>query len=172
MGRALPLIALASVAALGLFVWQRGGVAKAAESIGAGLVNGAGGIVSGGVGAVSEQIGLPTPAQTTTDAEVARWIIDNFGYWEASKWAGAPALFTAMTMAEGSGKPPPANSAAGREFLPRLAPVASYDETERLLNRYPGPMTSGPESIFNGASSWGAQSGLGLGGFDYQPFGL
>ncbi len=168
-----PVYILGAAAALGaaLFVMRKGSVSAAAESIGAGLVTGAGGLVTGGVGAVSEAVGLPTPAQTTTDVEVARWIIDNFGQFEASKWAGAPAYVRAQFLPEGSGKPPPADSPAGRALLPRLAPVASYDETDRLARRYPAPPTAGPESVFSGsAQSWGDLAGLPGGSLDYRPF--
>lgn len=173
--RAIAILGGAAAIGAAFYVWKQGGAGKAAEALGAGVVNAAGGLVSGGVGAVSEAVGLPTPAQTTTDAEVARWIIDNVGTFEASKWAGAPAFLTALTMSAGSGKPPPADSPAGRALLGRVTPQASYDETERLLSRYPAPPSAGPESIFNGSTSWGAQAGLGTGTFDYFPqpsFGL
>ncbi|MDN3921503.1 hypothetical protein [Roseateles violae] len=168
----MQLLALAGLAGVAAFVWHKGGIAKAAEAVGAGVVNAAGGLVTGGVSAVSESVGLPTPAQTTTDAEVARWIIDNVGTFEASKWAGAPAFLTALTMASGSGKPPAADSPAGRALLGLVAPQASYDETARLAARYPAPGGTGAESIFNGATSWGQLSGLGQGGFDSLAFPL
>lgn len=139
-----PTVAVAAVAVagVGLAVWwvsRRGGVGEAASAIGAGAVNAAvdaaGGLVSGGVGAIGQTVGLPTPAQTTTDAAVARWIIDQHGYFEASKWASAPALARAVFMDSGSGTPPPAGSAAAVGLPLR----ASYDETERLRRRYPAP---------------------------------
>lgn len=70
----------------------------------------AGQVVTGGVDAASTAVGIPTTEQTTTDPAVARWIIDNFGYFDASKWCGVPALWDASFMAEGSGTPPPAGS--------------------------------------------------------------
>ena len=175
-GPRLPLVGLLVVAGAGvagLWIWKQGGIANAAASLGAGVVNTAGAVVSGGVGAIGSAVGLPTPADTTTEAEVARWLIDNVGQFEASKWAGAPAYLKAQFMAAGSGKPPAADSPAGREFLGKVAPVASYDEGDRLAIRYPGPPTAGPDSVFNGqAPSWGGLAGLDGGSFDYQPVSL
>lgn len=93
-----------------LYVLKKG-VGPAAAQAGAAVVDAAGSAVSGGVGAVSTAAGIPTPDQTTTDAGVARWLIDNYGYWDASQWAGAPALFRAMTMSAGSGTAPAAGTA-------------------------------------------------------------
>lgn len=48
-------------------------------------------------------------------------------------------------------------------------PVASYDETDRLLKRYPAPLAAGPDSVFNGytaGTSWGSLAGLDGGSFD------
>lgn len=131
-----------------------GGVAS---SVASGAVNAVGGVVSGAVGAVGSAVGLPTPSQTTTDAAVARWIIDNAGYWEASKWAGAPALFQAMTMTAGTGTPPPPGSAAAQAFSSQIARASAPDtgdETERLLRRYPAPYTPGPSALMTGEGSF------------------
>lgn len=169
-------LGLLGLGAVGLFVWKKGGIAGAAASVGAGAVEAVGGAVSGGVGAIGSAVGLPTPAQTTTDAEEARWIIDNVGTFAASKWAGAPAFIQALMMPEGSGKPPSPNSEAGRALLGqasgpgRQAPIASYDETERLARLYPAPYTAGPESIFSGGGSFGQFGGLDGGTFDGTPF--
>lgn len=172
MAPRVPLVGLlvvAGAAAAGLWIWKKGGIANAAASVGAGVVNAAGSVVSGGVGAIGSAVGLPTPADTTTEAEVARWIIDNFGQFEASKWAGAPAYLQAQFMDAGSGKPPAPNSPAGRQFLGRLAPVSTYDETARLAARY--PVQSGPDSIFTGQPTWGGLAGLDGGSFDsWTPF--
>ena len=130
----LTLAGIAAVGVLGLWAWKQGGV-----------INAAGAIVRGGVDAASDAIGIPTTQQTSTDAEVARWIIDNVGQFAASKWAGAPAYIRAQLLPAGSGKPPPANSPAGLALLPI---VASYDETDRLLARYPGG--TAPDNIFSG----------------------
>ncbi len=108
----VPALALLVLAGLGLWVWTRGGMANAGQAAGAGLVNAAGGVVVGAVSAVSDGVGIPTPGQTTTDAAVARWIIDNRGYFEASRWAGVPALVAALQMDAGTGRPPAAGSAA------------------------------------------------------------
>lgn len=108
---------------LALLIWKKGGIAGAAKSIGAGAVDAAGGVVSGGVGAIGATVGLPTPDETTTDPAVVRWIIDTHGYLTASKWAGAVALAKAAFMDAGSGTPPPAGSTLARA-LP--APEATY----------------------------------------------
>lgn len=139
----------AALVGVAWYVWRKGGIVQAATAAGtaagAAVVNTAGAVASGAVGAVGASVGLPTPDETTTDPKVARWIIDREGYFEASKWAGAPALARAMFMDAGTGTPPPANSAAGRRFLGAAAPVASYDETDRLLARYPAPATTAPD---------------------------
>jgi hypothetical protein len=156
-------VAVAAIAAVGiaLYVWKKGGlanvakgagaaVAKAAKDAGAAVANAAGEAVSGGVGAVSKAVGLPTPDDTTTDPRVARWLIDQVGYWEASKWAGLPALVEGARMAPGSGQAPPPNSAVGKAFPNQ----ASYDETNRLLNRYPAP-DRGMDASWSDPASWG-----------------
>lgn len=167
----LPVVAIAGVAlvgAVGLWIWKKGGVANAAAAVGAGVVTAAGGAASGAVGAIGSAVGLPTPDETTTDAAVARWIIDNVGTWEASQWAGAPAFVKALLMPAGSGTPPSANSPAGREFLSKVSAPA-YDETNRLAGRYP-PASTGPDSIFNGSGSFGQLGGLDGGTFDSHPW--
>jgi hypothetical protein len=99
-------------AALVLWVIWRGGIAKAAgdltSTVAETAVQAAGGVVTGAVTGASDVIGLPTPADTTTDSHVARWIIDypGGGYWEASKWASAPALAAAAFIDAGAGTPP------------------------------------------------------------------
>ncbi|WP_133603552.1 hypothetical protein [Roseateles asaccharophilus] len=155
---------VAGAGLLALYV-SRQGLGNVAASVGAGAVQAVGGAASGAVGAIGQAVGLPTPAQTSTDAQVARWLIDNFGQLEASKWAGAPAYLRAQFMDAGSGRPPPADSAVGLEFLPRLAPQASYDETDRLAARYPAPRE--PSSIFDGGASFEAGAG-----YDFKPGGI
>lgn len=107
-------VALLVVGGLVLYAWRRGGVAPAAASLGQAVGQGAvaavGGAASGAVGAVGASVGLPTPAQTLTDARQVRWLIDRVGYFEASKWAGAGALLEAWAMASGSGTAPPASA--------------------------------------------------------------
>lgn len=121
-GGALVLLGLAIYARL-----SKGGIGTAAASAGSALggavVDAAGGAASGAVGAVGSAVGLPTPAETTTDEAVARWIVDNYGWFEASKWSGAPALARAAFMAEGSGKPPPAGSAAAIALPAKQNPI-------------------------------------------------
>jgi hypothetical protein len=144
-------VVVAAVAAVGiaLYVWKKGGLGQAAKSAGAAVVNAAGQAVSGGVGAVSQAVGLPTPDETTTDPRVARWLIDQVGYWEASKWSGLPALVSGARMAPGSGQPPPNGSPLAKAF----ANYASYDETNRLLNRY--PVDRGMDASWSDPASWG-----------------
>lgn len=79
-------------------------------------------------------LGLPEPEAVATEPELARWIIDNFSTWEASKWVTMTALLRAMTMDAGTGRPPAPDTEAGRYLLPRNP---NYDETARLLKRYP-----------------------------------
>lgn len=143
-------LARLEVAAIGLAVggiafwlWKKGGPNGVAAALSGYAVDAAAsaasGAVVGTVSAVSQAVGLPTPAQTTTDAATARWLIDNVGYLEASKWSGAGALFSAFGMAQGSGTPPAVGSELDRQF-----PHASYDEGERLLKRYPAPAAVAP----------------------------
>lgn len=115
--KALAIGGALAAAGIALYVWRSGGVAGAAQSVGGAVVDAAGGFASGVVGGIGASVGLPTPSETTTDAQVARWIIDRAGYFEASKWSGAPALFEALTMDEGSGKPPAPGTPAYRRFV-------------------------------------------------------
>lgn len=96
-----------------LYVLRKGigpAAADAGKAAAGAVVAAAGGVATGVADAGSGALGIPTTEQTTTDANVARWLIDNYGYFEASKWAGAGALFTAMTMSAGTGTPPAAGS--------------------------------------------------------------
>lgn len=129
---------------VGLMVWKKGGVTGAATAAGGAAVDAAVGLTSGAVGAIGAQVGLPTPSETTTDAAVARWIIDNRGHLAASQWAGLPAYVRALGMDAGSGSPPAPGTAAARA-LPAAGTMASYDEGARLLRRYPAPIGA-PES--------------------------
>lgn len=109
---------LAGVVVVGVFIVRKGGLNGAAAAAGSAVVDAAGSAAGGAVGAIGAGFGLPTPSDTTTDAEVARWIIDHprGGYFEASKWAGAPALLSASFMAAGSGRPPPEGSDLAQRF--------------------------------------------------------
>lgn len=126
-----PLTALfvVGVVGAGLYVWKKGSVSAAAAGAGAAVVNAAGAAASGAVGAVSSSVGLPTPDQTTTDAAVARWIIDHpsGGYLAASKWAGVPALMAALSMPAGSGYAPPPGPMLDAFPLPRTGDFARLD---------------------------------------------
>ena len=138
-GNVAVIAGLVAVAGVAFFVWRKGGLANAAQAVGAGAVDAAGAVATGAVGAAGAAVGLPTPAQTTTDAGVARWIIDHpaGGRFAASKWAGAPAFLQALFMDAGSGTPPPEGSELAKLFP--VLPDASYDEAARLANRYPAP---------------------------------
>lgn len=133
---------VAGLTVVALYIVAKGGAKGAATAAGAAVVNAgidvAGGLATGAVTATSEAVGLPTPAETTTDPAVARWLIDTHGYFTASKWAGLPALIKGAAMDAGTGTPPP----AGSPMLKALPPVASYDETTRLLKRYPEQETA------------------------------
>lgn len=137
------ILGTAAAAAVGLYVWRKGGVAQAAQAAGAAVVDTAGEVAAGTVGAVGQVVGLPTPMQTTRDEEVARWLIDNVGHMDASQWSSAGAYLAALWLPEGTGKPPPADSPAGREFAAYIeaAKWQSYTdaETDRLAGRYPAP---------------------------------
>lgn len=138
----LVLAGLAAAGAVTFYVIKKGGLGAAASAGGAAAVGAVGDITTGAVGQLGAAVGLPRPSQTTTDAAVVRWIIDHplGGYMAASEWAGAPALARALLMASGSGRPPPAGTDLAVRF-PEL-PQASYDETDRLANRYPGAPAS------------------------------
>lgn len=143
---ATALLVLIGGAAVGVFVWRKGG-----------LGNALGSVAIGGLDSVSAAVGIPGPSDTTTDPLVARWIIDNFGYFTASKWCGVPALASAAMMASGTGTAPGAGTAAGRELLPLVAAAA---EVDRLARRYPAPATNSPETLFGGYDPMGNQTGF------------
>lgn len=163
-GRALLIGGGAALVALlvgALWVRSRGGVGGAAQAVGgaavdavAGLASGAvqaaGGVASGAVSGASGAVGLPTPSQTVTDPRHARWLIDNAGLWQASKWSGVPALTKALTMQAGTGVRPGDDTAAGRAFAGVTAATEdNADEVRRLVSRY-GTAPAGPESIYSG----------------------
>jgi hypothetical protein len=126
-------LVLAGVALLGVAFWvyKKGGIAGAASSAGAAVVNAAGSAAGGAVSAIGSSVGLPTIDQTETDPAVARWIIDQYGYFEASKWCGAVALAKGAFMDSGTGTPPASNSAfaqahandSSQAALPSPAPI-------------------------------------------------
>lgn len=127
-----PTIAIALVVAAGVafYVWKKGGVSQAASAAGAAVVNAAGSAASGAVGAVGAAVGLPTPDETTQDPAVARWLIDRAGYFEASKWSGAPALLSAAFMPAGSGTPPPLGSKVYAAFPPKQLTTGDFTRTD------------------------------------------
>lgn len=110
-------------------------VASNPAKAGAALVNGAGAVVSGGVGAVGATVGLPTPDQTETDPAVARYVIDALGYWKASQWCGAGALFSASMLDANSGTPP----AAGRPVWAAIQAEANGQLASRPVDGGVGP---------------------------------
>lgn len=129
---ASAVLLVLALAGVGLLIASRGGFTRAAQSLGSGLVTGAGAVVSGGVDAVSQGIGMPGPGQTTTDPAVARWIIDNRGMLAASKWAGVPALVAGSTMPKGSGRPPEPGSAAARGLQVVQPTTGDFSRLDRL----------------------------------------
>lgn len=81
---------------------------RAADGVGNAVSSGAravDGAITGTVGTIGAAFGLPTPGETIDDPARVRYLIDTLGWFEASKWATAPALFKAMNMAPGSGTP-------------------------------------------------------------------
>lgn len=156
---------VAAAAAAALYVWRKGGIAPAAEAIGAGAVNAVAGaaqgaasataqVASNGIGAIGATVGLPTPSDTLTDPAQVRWIIDNHGYFRASIWASAGALWSAMSMPEGSGTPPPASSPAAQALgVPAAASASS--------NFAPVPAYGGTFEDLS-SSSWDPASVFGL----------
>lgn len=165
MNKALILAGVGAAVVLigGAWAWRRGGgtVEGAAQAAGAALVDVATGATVGAVGAVGSTVGLPTPSQTVTDPREARWIIDNVGHLEASKWSSASAYLQGVFLASGSGWRPAADSPAGRTFA--AVPTDTGDEVDRLLRRYPMPADySSAASIDSGSyalpwyvSPWG-----------------
>jgi hypothetical protein len=156
-GNVAVLAGLAGVVVVGLYVWHKGGIGKAVAGAGAAAVDAAGDLAVGAVGEIGAAVGLPTPAETTTDPSVARWIIDhpNGGQLEASKWAGAPAYLRAQFLAPGSGTPPPAGPLLERFPLPTTGDFARADR---------GTGYTAPSSSSDAAadSAWWNQSyGLG-----------
>lgn len=109
----------AAVIGAGLLAWyvyRKGGLGKAAGAAGAAIggaaVQAVGGAVTGALDVTSAAIGIPGPSDTLTDARMVRWVIDNYGYFTATQWAGLPALISATTMRAGSGIPPAQGTAA------------------------------------------------------------
>ena len=118
------------LALVALLIWRKGGVAGAAKAVGSAAVDAAGGIVVGTVDTAGAAVGLPSSDETTQDPAVARWIIDNHGYFEASRWASAAALVKGAWMESGTGTPPPAGSKLAAALpapasKPATAPVTS-----------------------------------------------
>lgn len=103
---------------LGVWIFAKGGVTNAAAAAGAAAVqavtDAAGGAVTGVVTGISQQVGLPTPAQAgqNDDPYIARWIIDqpSGGKFEASKWSTSSAFLNALTIDAGQGVAPPHDS--------------------------------------------------------------
>jgi hypothetical protein len=143
---ALPLIvagvAVLAVGGFALFAWRKGGIAAAASSVGSAAVTAAGGAVSGAVGAVGASVGLPTPDQTVTDAASVRWLIDTYGYLDASKWAGAPALFSAIGMKSGTGTPLPDTHPAVQALGAQVATSAPTQAAQLAPSAYAAPSWS------------------------------
>jgi hypothetical protein len=110
-------IALVVGAAVVAFIAYKG-IKGAAAAAGGAIVDAATGVVVGGTDAIGQGVGLPPLADITTDAGVARWIIDNpaGGQFEASKWSSASAYLQAQWMDEGSGTPPPPMSKIAQTF--------------------------------------------------------
>lgn len=151
---------LVAVLGLALFVWSRGGIKGAAQGAAGALVDLATGTVEGAVGAAGATVGLPLPSDTTADASVARWIIDNHGHLEASKWASAAAYARAWWMDAGTGTPPPAGTPAADKFGTGLAGQAPAQATPPPAAPGLGGLwldTAGPS--FTSESGWAFPTG-------------
>lgn len=134
------VLGVAGAAVLAALYVARIGVREAAEGVAGAAVDVVAGVAAGvadaaqdtvveGVTTASEAVGLPTPAQTTTDPRVARWIIDNIGHYQASLWSSAWALVQAEFSAAGTGTPPPAGTAAAQRFAAEIAAAATRPAT-------------------------------------------
>ncbi len=130
------MLGLLAAGGVGLWVWSRGGLAKASVEAGGAIMGGVIDFTQGAAETVlvevaetgSEVAGIPTPSQTLTDPAHVRWVIDHHGTFTATLWGSAGALFTAIGMDEGTGTQPPANSPAFKALGPGKAP-ASYSTT-------------------------------------------
>lgn len=112
-----PKVILYGAVGLGLLyvIWRASGaVGKAAGAVADGVVSAArtaDTAASGAVSGIGSVFGLPTTGQTISDPGQVRWIIDNVGQMEASKWGTVMAYLKAQAMAPGSGTMPPGFSA-------------------------------------------------------------
>lgn len=110
------VLVLAGGAVLAIYVWSKGSVANAAAAAAKAAANAIGGAASGTVGAIGATVGLPTPDVLTQDPLVSRWLIDNQGWFVASKWSSVSALSAAMQLDAWTGTPPPRGSAIAIAF--------------------------------------------------------
>lgn len=107
-----PKLVLYGAVGVGLLyvIWRAVGAAgKAAGAVADGVVSAAktaNTATAGAVSGIGSAFGLPTTDQTISDPEQVRWIIDNVGHMEASKWGTALAFMAAEGMAPGSGRAP------------------------------------------------------------------
>jgi hypothetical protein len=82
-----------------LYLIKKPGAAESAGvAVGAAAVDMAGGIVKGVVTEVADEVGLPTPAETITDAAECKVYMDENGWLKASAKCAAPAFFEALAM--------------------------------------------------------------------------
>lgn len=154
-GFPLPLVlGLLAVGGAGLYIMSKGGISGAAQALGAGAVTAAGAVATGAVDAAGQAVGLNPLGDMVTDPGQARWVIDQYGYLEASKWCGVPALVKGWAMDAGTGTPPPAGSAV-------LKAHAAVATTPAVLPSAPAPLPIG--TTFEQASS---------AGYDWSNFGM
>jgi len=147
-GAALVVLVLGA-----LWIRSRGGVSGAAQAVGEAAVDAAAGVASGAVSGASRVVGLPTPSETVTDARQARWLIDNAGTMQATKWASAGALMGAVTLPAGSGVRPGDSTPAGRAFAGIVTVTDTGDELARLKRRF-GVNGTGGDAVYGGAILW------------------
>lgn len=132
--RAWLIIGAGAAAGVALYVWRRGGVGPAAESLGRAAADAAAGVVRGGVVGAGQAVGIPATSASECDAAMA-----------AGEWWRASFACPAGTFARGAWRAataPPVDQAildandaraargTGAGTVPAQEPV-SWDERAR-----------------------------------------
>lgn len=113
----LLIVGALAVAGLALYLARRGVAGVASDlgtAAGTAAVQVVTGVATGVTDAASTVIGIPTTQQTSDDPKLARWVLDNYGYLDAFNWFGPATLWTAETMAAGTGTQPTGTSALAK----------------------------------------------------------
>lgn len=116
--KAAPLLLLVGAGIVAYVIIR--GPSKIAQDAGRGAVKVVDGAVTGVVDEVGKIVGLPSPADVTSDPFVARYMIDHprGGYLRASAYATPLAMARALALDEFSGRMPPEGSRIKAEFPP------------------------------------------------------